>query len=102
MPEALRAAGAPVIAVSPYVGGAVVKGPTDSFMAAVGRPEGSAGVAGLYGGLIAGMLIDDGDPGPAPEGIEALSCPTLMEGSGGRRALAIATLDFAASIRAAA
>ncbi len=100
MPEALMAASAPVVAVSPYVAGKVVKGPTDSFMAAVGRPAGTAGAASLYRGLIAGMAIDADDPGPAPDGIVALSCPTLMESSADRRALAIATLELAASIGA--
>ena len=38
MREAIAASGAPVVAVSPYVAGAVVKGPTDRFMEALGRP----------------------------------------------------------------
>ncbi len=43
--EALRAAPAPVVAVSPIVGGAVLKGPTAAFMAWAGHPLSSDGVA---------------------------------------------------------
>src|SRR6185312_12816321 len=41
--EAIAAASAPVVAVSPYVAGQVVKGPTDRFMEAIGRPGTAAG-----------------------------------------------------------
>jgi LPPG:FO 2-phospho-L-lactate transferase len=97
--EAIAAAPAPVVAVSPYVAGQVVKGPTDLFMQAVGRPSTTAGVASLYEGLIEGMVCDAEDPDPAPEGVRVLSCPTLMEGSKGRRALAERTLEFASTVR---
>ncbi len=96
---ALAAAEAPVIAVSPYVAGEVVKGPTDAFMSAIGRPSTAAGVASLYEGLIEAMVCDEADPEPPPEGIEILSCPTLMEGAKGRRRLAERTLEFARNLR---
>jgi LPPG:FO 2-phospho-L-lactate transferase len=97
--EAIAAAPAPVVGVSPYVAGQVVKGPTDLFMQAVGRPSTAAGVASLYEGLIDGMVCDAEDPDPAPEDVRVLSCPTLMEGSKGRRALAERTLEFASILR---
>jgi LPPG:FO 2-phospho-L-lactate transferase len=99
--EALAAAEAPVLAVSPYVAGKVIKGPTDAFMSAIGRPSTAVGVASLYEGLIEGMVCDEADPEPPPEGLEILSCPTLMEGPEGRRRLAKRTLDFAANLPAA-
>jgi LPPG:FO 2-phospho-L-lactate transferase len=99
--EAIAAAAAPVVAVSPYVAGQVVKGPTDLFMQAIGRPSTAAGVASLYEGLIEGMVCDVGDPDPPPEGVRVLSCPTLMEGREGRRALAERTLEFASTLRTA-
>jgi len=95
MREAITAARIPVIAVSPFVAGRAVKGPTEEFMAAIGRPATSAGVASLYEGLIDGMVVDAGDPPPGPKGIRLLSCPTLMEGAGGREALAKRVLEFA-------
>ena len=96
--DAIAASPAPAVAVSPYVAGQVVKGPTDLFMQAIGRPSTATGVASLYEGLIAGMVCDNGDPDPAPEGIRVLSCPTLMEGAEGRRRLAEQTLEFASSL----
>jgi LPPG:FO 2-phospho-L-lactate transferase len=97
--KALTAADAPVVAVSPYVAGQVVKGPTDLFMRAIGRPSTAAGVASLYEGLIDGMVCDQDDPDPAPEGVRVLSCPTLMHGAEGRRGLAERTLEFASTLR---
>ncbi|HEY8000477.1 MAG: 2-phospho-L-lactate transferase [Vicinamibacteria bacterium] len=95
MREALAAAPGPVVAVSPLVGGHAVKGPTDAFVAALGRPVTAAGVASMYAGLLDGMVVDAGDPDPGPGDVPLLSCPTLMEGSAGRRALAERVLEFA-------
>ncbi len=100
MPAAIRAAAAPVVAVSPYVAGKVVKGPTERFMAAVGRPSTAAGVASLYEGLIDTMIVDAGDPDPPPEAIPTHSMPTLMTGPEGRAALARAVLDVGQGLRA--
>jgi LPPG:FO 2-phospho-L-lactate transferase len=97
--EAIAASPAPVVAVSPYVAGQVVKGPTDLFMRAVGRPSTAAGAASLYEGLLDGMVCDPEDPDPPPEGIRVLSCPTFMEGAAGRRELAERTLEFALTVR---
>jgi LPPG:FO 2-phospho-L-lactate transferase len=97
--QALAGASAPVVAVSPFVAGKVVKGPTDLFMQAIGRPTTAAGVASLYEGLLDGMVCDEGDPDPPPEGLRVLSCPTLMEGASGRRTLALRTLEFASTLR---
>ena len=98
MREAIAASPAPVLAVSPYVAGAVVKGPTDRFMEGIGRPRTAAGVASLYTGLIDAMVVDQGDPDPPPEGIATLAAPTLMEGAAGRARVARTVLDYAASL----
>jgi LPPG:FO 2-phospho-L-lactate transferase len=98
MREAIAGAAAPVVAVSPYVAGEVVKGPTDAFMAALGRPSTAAGVAGLYRGLLDGMVCDRDDPDPPPEDLEVLQCPTLMEGAERRRELARRVLEFGGSL----
>jgi LPPG:FO 2-phospho-L-lactate transferase len=96
--EAIAASSAPVVAVSPYVAGQVVKGPTDLFMRAVGRPSTAAGAESLYEGLLDGMICDPEDPDPPPEGIRVMSCPTFMEGQAGRRELAERTLEFASML----
>jgi LPPG:FO 2-phospho-L-lactate transferase len=98
MRDAIADASAPVVAVSPFVAGRAIKGPTEAFMAAVARRVNAAGVASLYAGLLDAMVVDKGDPDPPPEGLRTLSCPTLMEGAAGRRALAERVLDFAESL----
>ena len=94
MRDAIASSPAPVLAVSPLVGGRAVKGPTEAFMRAVGRPVTAAGVASLYEGLLDGIVHDSEEPEPPPA-LPALACPTLMEGAEGRRALAERTLKFA-------
>jgi LPPG:FO 2-phospho-L-lactate transferase len=98
MREAIAASEAPVVAVSPYVAGKVVKGPTERFMSALGRPSTAAGVASLYGGLIDAMVVDSDDPDPPPQDIPTLDAATLMEGAGDRARVARTVLDYAASL----
>jgi len=98
MRETIASAEAPVVAVSPYVAGQVVKGPTERFMQALGRPSTAAGVASLYAGLIDAMVVDADDPDPAPTEIPTLAAPTLMEGAAGRVKVARTVLDYAASL----
>ena len=96
MREALAASPAKVVAVSPLVGGRAVKGPTDAFVAALGRPVTAAGIASLYEGVIDAIVVDAGDPGPAD--IPVLARATLMEGAAGRRTVAGAVLEFACEL----
>ncbi len=96
--QAVADAAAPVIAVSPFVAGRAVKGPTEAFMGAIGRPSTAAGVASLYEGLLDAVVVDEDDPDDGPEGIQVFSCPTLMEGAEGRRALARRVLELAATM----
>ncbi len=95
MRDAIAASPAPVVAVSPYVAGKVVKGPTDRFMQALNRPTTAAGVASLYAGLIDGMVVDEGDPDPPPVEVATLAAATLMEGASGRARVARIVLDYA-------
>jgi LPPG:FO 2-phospho-L-lactate transferase len=94
MREAIDASPAPVVAVSPYVGGQILKGPTNKFMEALGRPTTAAGVASLYAGLIDAMVVDGDDPDPPPTGLPTLAAKTLMDGAGGRVRLARTVLDY--------
>jgi LPPG:FO 2-phospho-L-lactate transferase len=91
--DALRAAAAPVVAVSPIVGGQVLKGPTAAFLAWAGHPVDADGIAAAYAGLIDGLVADE----PAP-GIPTLETDTLMADPAARRRLAQATLDFAVAL----
>jgi LPPG:FO 2-phospho-L-lactate transferase len=98
MREAIASSGAPVVAVSPFVAGKVVKGPTERFMTAVGRPPTAAGVASLYTGLIDAMVVDQDDPDPPPSEIHTMATSTLMEGAAGRARLARIVLDYVADL----
>jgi LPPG:FO 2-phospho-L-lactate transferase len=57
--DQIRAASAPVVAVSPLVHGAVLKGPTDAFMAWAGHPLSSEGIAAHYDALLDGLVADE-------------------------------------------
>jgi LPPG:FO 2-phospho-L-lactate transferase len=91
--EALARAAAPVVAVSPFVGGRVVKGPTEIFCAQAGLEVGAAGVARAYDGLLDGIVADE-----PVDGLPALLTDTLMDSTESRRLVAAATLEFAASL----
>jgi LPPG:FO 2-phospho-L-lactate transferase len=96
--EAISASPAPVVAVSPFVAGRVVKGPTVKFMQATGRKPSPAGVAAEYEGLIDGLVVDAADPEPPPAGTNALALPLLMADPASRRHVAERTLEFARSL----
>ena len=96
MREALRAAPAPVVAVSPFVGGLALKGPTELFCEPAGIATSAAGVAGAYAGVIDGIVADE----PA-DGIPELVTDTVMRSAEDRARVAREVLDFAASLRAA-
>ena len=75
--EALAGAAAPVVAVSPIVGGEVLKGPTAAFMAFAGaRAAAPRGVADFYGELLDGIVADEE---PARSGWPALQTDTRMD-----------------------
>lgn len=99
MREALAGATAPVVAVSPFVGGEVLKGPTAKCMRAVRQEPSARGVARLYEGLVDGLAVDTGDPEPPDTGIPTLQIPTLMSDAASRREVAERTLEFAGTLR---
>jgi LPPG:FO 2-phospho-L-lactate transferase len=92
MREALRASPAPVVAVSPFVGGHAVKGPTDDFCLSAGIELSAQGVAGAYADVIDAIVADE-----PVVGVPALVTDTLMADAAGRRELARKILDFAES-----
>jgi len=59
--SALRRAPAPVVAVSPLIGGQTVRGPADRMMSVAGFSADVLGVAQCYQGVIDGLVIDDVD-----------------------------------------
>lgn len=88
--DALRAADAPVVAVSPIVGGEVLKGPTNAFMAWAGLPLSAAGIATAYAGIIDGIVSDE----PVAE-VASLQVDTRMADAAARHRVAEDVLRFA-------
>ncbi len=90
--ERLQACGAPVLAVSPIVGGRALKGPAGKMMAEIGVAVSAATVADMYGDFIDAMLLDVQDRELQIEERAAspkLFCaPTIMRTRGERLALA--------------
>jgi len=98
--DALEACPAPVIAVSPVIGGRAVKGPTAKMMRELGLPVSPAAVAAHYGDLLDGFVLDREDEALASAlGVPALVAPTLMRNDDDKRALAQAVLAFAGTLR---
>jgi LPPG:FO 2-phospho-L-lactate transferase len=102
MREALADTPAPIVAVSPIVGGRALKGPAAQMLATLGHQVSALGVAGLYAGLIDGLVVDDVDRELVPAielaGPRVLVTATVMGDGADRRRLAAEVLDFAASL----
>jgi LPPG:FO 2-phospho-L-lactate transferase len=93
MREALAGAPAPVVAVSPLVGGRSLKGPTEAFCAYADIELSATGIARAYGDLLDGMVADE-----EVAGIAALVTDTMMDTIPASRRLAGRTLEFARSL----
>ena len=91
--DALRATEAPVVAVSPLVRGAVLKGPTDIFMQWAGRQLSADGIVAHYAGLIDGLVSDE-----RASGVPTLETDVEMGDEAARRRVALETLVFAAAL----
>lgn len=104
MKEMLRKRGAPVVAVTPLVGGKALRGSAGKMMRELGREPSVRSVAGEYLRLIDGFIIDREDEIFAESvrslGIAVRATATVMRSIDDRVSLARSALDFAASIRA--
>jgi LPPG:FO 2-phospho-L-lactate transferase len=98
--EALAACAAPVVAVSPIIGGRAVKGPTAKMMTELGLPATASAVARHYSGLIDIYVIDHGDADMVSlPAVRAVKAPILMSTLADREALAGTVLAFADEFR---
>ncbi len=92
--EALASLAAPVVCVSPVVGGQIVKGPTAAFLAAYRQPVDATGVATFYETVHPGLL--DGIAADEPvAGLATLDLDTAMPDAATRARVAEQTLAFA-------
>jgi LPPG:FO 2-phospho-L-lactate transferase len=90
---AIQDAAAPVIAVSPFVGGRILKGPTEPFLVWAGQPLTSTGIAALYSGLIDGLVADE-----RTDVLPVLEIDVLMDSAAARARVAEQSLRFALAI----
>lgn len=99
---ALERTEAPIVAVSPIVGGRALKGPAAQMLATLGHEVSALGVARLYASLVDGMVIDAADRELTAEierlGPRVLVTETVMGDEADRRRLAAEVLDFAGSL----
>ena len=90
--DALAAAAAPVVAVSPVVGGRIIKGPTASCLRWAGHPADVSGIIRHYGALLDGVVTDSAAADPP---IPQLVIDTLRDTPDSRRDVAGSVLAFA-------
>lgn len=97
---AVAARRARVVAISPIVAGAALKGPADHMMAELGHEPSVVGVARLYARIASTLVIDEADAALAPdveaEGMRCVVAPTIMTGPDEAAALAKRVLEVAA------
>jgi LPPG:FO 2-phospho-L-lactate transferase len=99
--DALRATSAPVVGVSPIVGGAPVRGMADACLTAIGVQTSASAVAGLYADFLDGWLVDEADAAVVTSGdVKAAvrARPQLMTDVEAAAAIAAAALDLAAEL----
>ena len=98
MREALAATGAPIVAVSPIVGGRAIKGPTAKMMRELGVPATTTEVARHYAGLVSHFVVDEVDADAVPEvgklGMCTTVAQTVMANLDDRVRLAQTVVDF--------
>ena len=97
--RALRGTPAPVIGLSPIVGGRAVRGMADACLGAIGVDCHACAVATHYGtrradGILDGWLVHPGDGATVP-GVRVREVPLLMTDVAASAAMATAALDLA-------
>ncbi|HHX35341.1 MAG TPA: 2-phospho-L-lactate transferase [Gammaproteobacteria bacterium] len=98
--QQLRAAGVPIIAVSPLVGGQAVKGPTTKIMQELKLPVSALQIVEHYAGLIDGFVLDERDAHLAEQiNIPVTITDTLMQTREDRIRVAMHTLAFAQTLK---
>ena len=101
--EALVATRAPVVGLSPIVGGTHVRGMAEQMLTSIGVEVSAAGVGLHYGsrtdgGVLDGWLVDEADAGLVPEieagGLACRAVPLMMTSPDATAAMAAAAIDL--------
>jgi LPPG:FO 2-phospho-L-lactate transferase len=80
--DAVRARRPNVVAISPIVAGAALKGPADRLMSELGHESSVVGIARIYSEFASTLIIDEADASSAEEvertGLRCVVAPTIM------------------------
>jgi len=99
---AIQRSDAPVVAVTPIIGGRAIKGPAAKMMGELGLDASATTVAERYAGIIDGFVVDQIDPIPPPfGGVTFFRAATLMDSVDSRLRLAQSVLQTAETLKAA-
>ena len=98
--DAVTSRAAPVVAISPIIGGQAVKGPAADILQSLGHDVSALGVARIYGSLADVFILDEEDASLASEieaetGMRVVVMATLMKDVETKMALASGTLKVA-------
>jgi LPPG:FO 2-phospho-L-lactate transferase len=97
--DALQNASAPVIAVSPIVGGAAIKGPTAKIMTELNLAPSQRSIAAHYEGLIDALVVDSSDESETRDlPVRTFVMPTVMTTIEHKMQLAHDVVDIAATL----
>lgn len=101
--DALRRRPGRVVAVSPIVAGAALKGPADRLLRELGEDASVVGVARRYAGLVGTLVVDELDAAEAPAveqlGMACVVAPAIMHGPDQAEALAKVVLEAGRATR---
>lgn len=101
--DALLNASAPIIAVTPIIGGEAVKGPAAKLMRELGTESSAVAVAQHYAEFLNGFVLDERDAALKSQvesmGMGVLMTDTIMKDSDDRARLACEVVTFADQLR---
>jgi LPPG:FO 2-phospho-L-lactate transferase len=102
--DALRAAPAPIVGVSPIIGGAPVRGMADACLLSAGIEVSAEAVGRHYAarsdaGLLDAWLVDTSDAAASVPGVRVVALPLLMPNPAEAATLAAAALEVAGAVR---
>jgi LPPG:FO 2-phospho-L-lactate transferase len=92
-----------VVAVSPIVAGAALKGPADRLMTELGEEPSVVGVARMYAELAGTLVIDEADEALADDvealGVRCVVAPTIMRTADDAERLSAIVLDAVSGLK---